>query len=65
MVNEAILKKTNDRFAIFPIQHQDIWQLYKKALSTFWTVEEINLSKDKEEWDGKLDAAEDSLLKIY
>lgn len=63
MVNEAILKKTNDRFAIFPIQHQDIWQLYKKALSTFWTVEEINLSKDKEEWDGKLDAAERLFIK--
>ena len=47
---ETILKKTNDRFVIFPIQYQDIWDLYKKALATFWTVEEINLSKDKEDW---------------
>jgi len=47
---ETILKKTNDRFVIFPIQYQDIWNLYKKALATFWTVEEINLSKDKEDW---------------
>ena len=56
--NEAILKKSNDRFVIFPIKYQDIWDLYKKALATFWTVEEIDLSRDKEDWNEKLDAGE-------
>ena len=47
---EKILQKSNSRFSIFPIEYPDIWQLYKDSLSTFWTVEEINLSKDKEDW---------------
>ena len=59
---ETILKKSNDRFVIFPIQYQDIWDLYKKALSTFWTVEEINLSKDKEDW-AKLNENEKYFIK--
>jgi ribonucleotide reductase beta subunit family protein with ferritin-like domain len=59
---ESILKKTNDRFVIFPIQYQDIWDLYKKALATFWTVEEINLSKDKEDW-AKLNENEKYFIK--
>jgi len=59
---EPILKKSNDRFVIFPIQYQDIWDLYKKALSTFWTVEEINLSKDKEDWN-KLNKDEKYFIK--
>ena len=60
--SETILKKTNDRFVIFPIQYQDIWDLYKKALATFWTVEEINLSKDKEDW-AKLNENEKYFIK--
>ena len=59
---ETILKKSNDRFVIFPIQYQDIWDLYKKALATFWTVEEINLSKDKEDW-AKLNENEKYFIK--
>lgn len=59
---ERILKESNDRFVIFPIQYQDIWNLYKKAVSTFWTVEEINLSKDKEDWN-KLNKDEKYFIK--
>ena len=28
---EPILKENKDRFVLFPIQHSDIWQMYKKA----------------------------------
>ena len=59
---ERILKESNDRFVIFPIQYQDIWNLYKKALATFWTVEEVNLSKDKEDWN-KLNENEKYFIK--
>jgi ribonucleoside-diphosphate reductase subunit M2 len=61
-INEPILKESNDRYVIFPIQYQDIWNLYKKAVSTFWTVEEINLSKDKEDWN-KLNKDEKYFIK--
>jgi ribonucleoside-diphosphate reductase subunit M2 len=36
---------------MFPIQHQDIWQMYKKQIDCFWRAEEIDLSKDLTHWE--------------
>lgn len=36
---------------MFPITHENLWILYKKALASFWTVEEVDLSKDMEDWN--------------
>ena len=33
------------RFVVLPIQYDDIWEMYKKAVASFWTVEEVDLSK--------------------
>ena len=52
--NEPLLKENKDRFVIFPIQHNDIWQFYKKHEASFWTAEEIDLSADLVDWDKKL-----------
>lgn len=51
---EPLLKPSLDRFVLFPIKHEDIWESYKKAESVFWTFEEIDLSKDRDEWVNKL-----------
>ena len=51
---EPILVKNNDRFVLFPIVHNDIWQFYKKAEASFWTAEEIDLSQDLIDWNEKL-----------
>lgn len=42
--------ETNN-FTLFPILNNDIYQLYKKHLSVFWTVEEVDLFKDTKDWD--------------
>jgi hypothetical protein len=42
---EPLLKENPGRFVIFPIQYHDIWQMYKKAEASFWTAEEVDLSK--------------------
>jgi ribonucleoside-diphosphate reductase subunit M2 len=42
---EPLLKENPGRFVVFPIQWPDIWQMYKKAEASFWTVEEVDLSK--------------------
>lgn len=39
---EPLLKENPNRFVIFPLRHHDIWQFYKKAVASFWTVEEVN-----------------------
>ncbi|KAI9567187.1 ferritin-like superfamily [Boletus coccyginus] len=41
-----LLKVSRRRFVLFPIQYHEIWQMYKKAEASFWTVEEMDLSKD-------------------
>lgn len=48
---EPLLKDNPRRFVIFPIQYQDIWEMYKKAEASFWTVEEVDLSKDMTDWE--------------
>lgn len=48
---EPLLKENPGRFVIFPIQYHDIWQMYKKAEASFWTAEEVDLSKDFDHWE--------------
>lgn len=50
-MTEPILKENKDRFVLFPIQHADIWQMYKQAEASFWTAEEVDLSHDLKDWD--------------
>jgi len=52
--SEPLLTPSMDRFVLFPIKYHDIWQMYKKALASIWTVEEVDLSKDKNDWLEKL-----------
>jgi len=49
-LEEPILKENKSRFVLFPIQHNDIWEFYKKAEASFWTAEEIDLSQDLKDW---------------
>ena len=50
-LEENILKHNPNRFVIFPIQYNDIWDFYKKAESSFWTAEEIDLQQDLSDWE--------------
>ncbi|KAB5595432.1 Ribonucleoside-diphosphate reductase subunit M2 [Ceratobasidium theobromae] len=52
--DEPLLKESRRRFVLFPIQYHEIWQMYKKAEASFWTAEEMDLSKDLHDWDNKL-----------
>jgi ribonucleoside-diphosphate reductase beta chain len=60
---EPILVENNDRFVLFPIKHQDIWQMYKKAEASFWTAEEVDLSQDFTDWEHKLNDDERHFIK--
>ncbi len=52
--NEPLLKENPNRFVIFPIKHNDLWEFYKMAEASFWTAEEIDLSQDRNDWENKL-----------
>lgn len=49
---EPILSPDDNRFVMFPIAHDDIWQMYKKQVDCFWRAEEIDLTKDLTHWEG-------------
>ena len=51
MVQEKILQDNPNRFVIFPIEHNDIWEFYKMHQAAFWTAEEIDLTGDIRDWN--------------
>lgn len=61
--SEPILIENKDRFVLFPIKHQQIWDMYKQAEASFWTAEEIDLSPDLFDWENKLNANEKHFIK--
>jgi ribonucleoside-diphosphate reductase beta chain len=60
---EPILKENPDRFVIFPIQHQELWEEYKKQQACIWTAEEIDLSADLDDWRNVLSEDEKYFVK--
>ena len=59
---EKILQENKNRFVLFPIEHHDIWDYYKKAQQVFWTAEEIDLAQDFSDWE-KLNEGEQHFVK--
>ena len=59
---DPILTPSTSRFTTFPIRYPDLWTLYKNAISSFWTVEEIDLAGDLRDWD-KLNENEKHFIK--
>ena len=53
--DEPFLRDNPQRFVILPIQYDDIWRMYKKAVASFWTTEEIDLSADMKDWENLKD----------
>ena len=49
--DEPLLKEDENRFVMFPIQDQLMFDMYKKQIDCFWRVEEVDLSKDKASWE--------------
>jgi ribonucleoside-diphosphate reductase beta chain len=62
-VEEPILKENPNRFVLFPIQHADIWEMYKKQEASIWTAEELDLSPDLVDWENKLNDNERFFIK--
>jgi len=60
---EKILQSNPNRFVLFPIKYNDIWEMYKTAEHSFWTAEEIDLSQDLTDWDEKLNDDEKYYIK--
>ena len=51
LAKEEILQERENRFVLFPIDYPAIFEKYKQAVASFWTVEEVDLSKDGNDWE--------------
>lgn len=60
---EHILKENKNRFVLFPLNYNDIWEMYKTAEHSFWTAEEIDLAQDITDWENKLNDDERHYIK--
>ena len=61
---ETILTENPNRFTIFPLKYPDLWELYKKAESSFWTSGEIDFSADSNDWENLNEDEKHFLLNI-
>jgi len=51
IAEETVLQDGVHRLKLFPIKYEDLWMMYKKAQASFWTTEEVDLSKDLSDWN--------------
>lgn len=51
ITSDPLLTQDDNRFVLFPIKDQEIWEMYNKQVELFWRPEEIDFSKDQEHWD--------------
>jgi ribonucleoside-diphosphate reductase subunit M2 len=60
---DNILIPDENRYVMFPIKHDDVWQMYKRQVDCFWRAEEVDLSKDMNDWN-KLNNDEQQFIKM-
>jgi ribonucleoside-diphosphate reductase beta chain len=63
-MTETIIKQSgSERYTVFPIKFPNLWKFYKDHEATFWTVEEIRLTDDLDDWNNKLNDNEKYFIK--
>lgn len=43
---EPLLTESKSRYVMFPVEYPDIWEMYKKASSSYWVADELNFQQD-------------------
>ena len=51
MSKSILLQEVDNRYVLFPIKYNDIWEMYKKSMAVFWTSEEIDFQQDLKDWN--------------
>ena len=62
--NEPLLQPDENRYVMFPIQYNDIWDMYKRSIDSFWHTGEISLAQDLNDWKS-LKADEQNFIKMF
>ena len=62
-MTDPILEENPQRFVLFPIKYNKVWEFYKKAQASFWTTEEVDLGDDLKHWNEKMNDDERFFIK--
>ena len=63
-MHEPLLAENDERYVLFPIKHPRVWETYKRMVGSFWTAEEIDLSKDHKDWKNLNDGERHFITRI-
>lgn len=55
-MSQLLTQSYANRYVLYPIEHEDIWEMYKKAQAVYWTPEEVDLTQDVIHWERLSDA---------
>lgn len=47
----SVLVENPNRFALLPVEHDSVFEMYKKHQSTYWTPAEIDFAVDRQDYD--------------
>jgi hypothetical protein len=61
--DEPLLRESDKRFVLFPIDYKEVWSLYQTALASFWVPGEVDLATDMRDWAEHLDDNERQFIK--
>lgn len=61
---EILINPISKRISLFPIKYDGIWKYYKKHLASHWVAEEIDYTKDTDDWNNKLNDDERKYIKM-
>ena len=59
---EPFLSENQSRYVMFPIQHPDIFEMYKQATSSFWVCDELTFAQDMIDLEKKMTASEKQFI---
>ena len=60
---EPLLQPDENRYVMFPIKYNDVWDMYKRSIDSFWHTGEISLAQDLNDWN-KLSDDERQFIKM-
>src|SRR5210317_758500 len=64
MSKNILFEESDEKYCLFPISDDRIYKFYKDSISSFWTVDELNLSNDTNHWNDKLTDNERYFIKM-
>jgi len=55
MTDNILFNESDERYTLYPVRDQKIWDFYKNSVSAFWVADEIDFKGDDTDWNNMKD----------